>query len=69
MRDEYDFSGAAPNPYIKKPRKRISIEIDVDTIAYFKKRAEATGIPYQNLMNRYLSDCAANTRLLNLAWK
>ena len=56
MRREYDFSNATPNPYIKKLRKHISIKIDVDTIDYYKKKAAATGIPYQNLINLYLSD-------------
>jgi uncharacterized protein (DUF4415 family) len=48
MRQEYDFANAKPNPYIKKMRKQISIRIDVDTISFFKKMAEETGITYQN---------------------
>jgi uncharacterized protein (DUF4415 family) len=44
MRTEYDFSSAKPNPYIKKSRKQITIRIDTDTIEYFKKQAEDTGI-------------------------
>ena len=56
MRKEYDFSNAAPNPYIKKLRKHISIRVDVDTIEYYKKKAAETGITYQNLINLYLSD-------------
>ena len=69
MRKEYDFSKAKPNPYIKKLRKQISIRIDLDTITYFKKQAEETGIAYQNLMNLYLSDCAINSKQINIAWK
>ena len=69
MRKEYDFSKAKPNPYIKKLRKQISIRIDVDTINYFKKQAEETGIAYQNLMNLYLSDCATHSKHINIAWK
>jgi predicted DNA binding CopG/RHH family protein len=56
MRSEYDFSKAKPNPYIKKLRKQISIRIDMDTIQYFKNKANETGISYQNLINLYLSD-------------
>ena len=69
MRKEYDFSKAKPNPYIKKLRKQISIRIDLDTIEYFKKQAEETGIAYQNLMNLYLSDCAVHSKQINIAWK
>ena len=69
MRKEYDFSNAKLNPYIKKLRKQISIRIDIDTINYFKKQAEETGIAYQNLMNLYLSDCAMNLKQINIAWK
>jgi len=69
MRKEYDFSKAKPNPYIKKLRKQISIRIDLDTIKYFKKQAEETGIAYQNLINLYLSDCAIHSKQINITWK
>jgi len=69
MRKEYNFSKAKSNPYIKKLRKQISIRIDMDTINYFKKQAEETGIAYQNLMNLYLSDCAVHSKQINIAWK
>ena len=69
MRKEYNFASAKPNPYIKKLRKQISIRIDVDTIEYFKKKAEETGIAYQNLMNMYLSDCAIHSKKLQISWK
>ena len=55
--------------YIKKLKKQISIRIDLDTINFFKKQAELTGITYQNLMNLYLSDCAAQSKQINIAWK
>jgi uncharacterized protein (DUF4415 family) len=69
MQKEYDFSKAKPNPYLKRLRKQISIRIDMDTIEYFKKQAEETGIAYQNLINLYLSDCAVNKKTINIAWK
>jgi len=69
MRKEYDFTNAKLNPYIKKLRKQISIRIDIDTINYFKKRAEETGIAYQNLINLYLSDCATHSRQINITWE
>jgi uncharacterized protein (DUF4415 family) len=69
MRQEYDFTNAKPNPYIKKLRKQISIRIDMDTINFFKKMAEETGITYQNLINLYLADCATHAKRINIAWQ
>ena len=69
MRTEYDFTHAKPNPYSKKLRKQISIRIDMDTLAYFKNQSERTGIAYQNLINLYLSDCAAHSKTINISWK
>ena len=69
MRKEYNFANAQPNPYIKKLRKQISIRIDIDTIEYFKRKAEETGITYQNLINLYLSDCAAHLKNIKIMWK
>jgi len=69
MRNEYDFSKAKLNPYIKKLRKQISIRIDIDTIEYFKKQADETGISYQNLINLYLSNCVSNKKTLSIGWQ
>ena len=69
MRDEYDFSGAKKNPYVKKLKKQITINIDNDIIDYFKALSEKAGIPYQTLINLYLKDCAANERQLRLSWQ
>jgi len=69
MRNEYDFTKAKLNPYVKKMRKQISIRIDIDTINFFKKQAEETGIAYQNLINLYLSDCAMHSKQINITWK
>jgi len=69
MRKEYDLSKGNTNPYIKKLRKQISIRIDIDTIDFFKKQAEMTGIAYQNLINMYLSDCAVHSKQINISWK
>ena len=68
MRAEYDFTGATANPYAKRLRKPITIRLDVDTIAYFKAQAEATGIPYQTLINLYLAACANAGRKPALTW-
>ena len=69
VREEYDFSNAKKNPYVKGKKKQITINIDEVTIDYFKNKAEHTGIPYQILINLYLSDCAKNNRELQISWK
>jgi uncharacterized protein (DUF4415 family) len=35
MREKYDFSNAEKNPYAKRMKKQITINIDSDTIDYF----------------------------------
>ncbi len=40
MREEYDFSNSIKNPYAQKAKKQISINIETDTIAYFKSLAK-----------------------------
>ena len=69
MREEYDFSNARKNPYAKKLKKQITINIDVDTIDYFKTQSEISGIPYQTLINLYLADCATEQKQLKLSWQ
>ena len=69
MKAEYDFSKAKKNPYAKKLKKQITINIDIDTIDYFKSQSENSGIPYQTLINLYLSDCALNKKQLQLSWE
>lgn len=68
MRDEYDFSNARKNPYVKKQKRQITINIDADTIDYFKAQSDTSGIPYQTLINLYLADCAARRKQLQLTW-
>ena len=71
MRDKYDIKELNPrkNPYSKRLKKQITININVETVDYFKDMAEQTGIPYQTLINLYLSDCAENKRELKMAWE
>jgi len=68
MRKEYDFSNSVKNPYAKKVKKQISIKIENDTIIYFKELANKVGIPYQNLMNSYLTDCALKQVEPKMKW-
>ena len=58
MRDNYDFSNAIPNPYIGRVKKPITLQVNISTISYFKDLAKRTGIPYQNLINLFLTQCA-----------
>jgi hypothetical protein len=69
MRKEYDFSMAKKNPYVKRLKKQITINIDSDTIDFFKGQSESSGIPYQTLINLYLSDCADKNKRLQTTWK
>lgn len=68
MRTEYDFSKARKNPYTKKLKKQITINIDSETVEYFKTLAGETNIPYQTLINLYLSDCATQKKRPSLSW-
>lgn len=68
MKNEYDFSNAKKNPYAKKLKKQITINIDSSTIDFFKDLAADTGIPYQTLINLYLADCAERKRKLKMSW-
>jgi len=68
MKDEYDFTNSVKNPYAKKVKKQISIKIEIDTIDYFKELSKKVGIPYQNLMNSYLTDCAIKHVEPKLKW-
>jgi len=71
MRDEYDIKNLNPrkNPYSHRLKKQITINIDENTINFFKKLSGDTGLPYQTLINLYLVDCAKNNRKLNISWE
>lgn len=71
MLKEYDIDKLNPrkNPYAKMLKKQITININNETIDYFKGQSEETGIPYQTLINLYLTDCAHNHKKLNMSWQ
>ena len=69
MKKEYGFSKARKNPYAKRLEKQITIRLDEPTIDYFKRVADASGIPYQTLINLYLRDCAQKQRKLAMEWR
>jgi len=69
MRRIYDFSNARANPYVKRLKRQVTIRLEEEVILYFKALSAETGIPYQNLINLYLRDCAFSNRKLELGWR
>lgn len=70
MRAQYDFSKmkGEKNPYISRLKQPITIRLDKGTVSYFKDMANDLGMPYQNLINLYLRDCALHHKRLALRW-
>ena len=70
MKEEYDFSQmkSRKNPYVKKLKQQITIRLAVETIEYFKGLAEESGLPYQNLIDLYLEDCARQHKKMDVRW-
>ena len=70
MRAQYDFSNmkGEKNPYRARLKQPIIIRLDKATVAYFKGLATDIGMPYQNLINLYLRDCAIHQKKLDLKW-
>ena len=66
MKKEYDFSNSVKNPYAKHLKKQVTLRLGIDVIDYFKKLAEETGVPYQNLINLYLQDCVHSQKKMKL---
>jgi len=68
MREEYDFSKGTKNPYAKKLKQQVTINLNTETVDYFKALSGTSGIPYQSLINLYLTDCATQKKELHLSW-
>jgi uncharacterized protein (DUF4415 family) len=68
MKKQYDFSKSVRNPYIRKAKQQVTIRLDKETVDYFKTLAAGSGIPYQNLINLYLRECASEKKRLKLDW-
>jgi uncharacterized protein (DUF4415 family) len=70
MKAEYDLTKmkSRGNPYSKRLKKQLTIRMGLDIIEHFKRMAEETGIPYQNLINLYLRECVQSQRKLHLKW-
>ncbi|MCQ2551279.1 MAG: BrnA antitoxin family protein [Clostridia bacterium] len=64
MLEEYDFSHAKRNPYVKKLKQQVTINLRKTTIKYFKDMAEETGIGYQTLIDIFLDQCVREGKTL-----
>jgi uncharacterized protein (DUF4415 family) len=65
MKDEYDFSNARRGPVVAPAsgKTRITIRVDDDVLAWFKKQViEAGGGNYQSLINAALRDYISGSR-------
>lgn len=55
MRDEYDFSAGRRGAAVPSPgQSQVTLMLDDDLIAYFRKEAESRGSGYQSLINAIL---------------
>ena len=70
MKKEYDFGKMkeVKNPYPKRKKKLVGINLSPEVIDYFKKLAEDSQIPYQKLIDLYLMDCVKNKKKISLKW-
>lgn len=66
---EYDFSKGKRNPYAKQLKKQVTINLSEEAILYFKEQSKETGIPYQTLINLYLTECAKSGKRLSISWE
>lgn len=69
LNKEFNFDNAIKNPYVKRLRKSITMNVDIEVLDYFKEQSSNIGIPYQTLINLYLLDCAKNNKELNITWQ
>lgn len=66
MKKEYDFSKMKKrrNPYASRLKKPVTMRLGQDVLEYFKSLSKEQGVPYQQLINMYLRDCAISHRKL-----
>ena len=66
MKKEYDLAKMKEirNPYVGKVKKGVHINLSHEVIDYFKKMSKAQGLPYQQLIDHYLLDCAKKNKKL-----
>ena len=69
MKAEYDFSESRKNPYVSRLKRQVTMRLDASTIDYFKQLAAGMGMPYQNLINLFLRDCAERKQRPAIQWE
>jgi len=69
MLDEYNFDKSIKNPYIKNLKKSITIRLAPETVSYFKSLSKDSGIPYQTLINLFLTQCAKEKKKPEVLWQ
>ena len=69
MRKEYDFSSAIKNPYVRQKKQTVTIRIAPEVLEYFKQIGQEVSLPYQTLINSYLTDCVRAHRRPDTTWK
>ena len=69
MRDEYDIKSLNPrkNPYAKKTKQQVTMNMNTATVEYFKLMSSESGIPYQTLINLYLDECVKEKKTIKFA--
>lgn len=69
MRDEYDIKSLNPrkNPYAKKTKQQVTMNMNTTTVEYFKSMSSESGIPYQTLINLYLDECVKEKKTIRFA--
>lgn len=45
-------------PWYEREKQTIKIDIDINTVNYYKRLSAETGISYQDLMGMFLTQCA-----------
>ena len=68
MRAEYDFSNAVKNSYVRPKKTAVTIRLDQATVDYFKSLSSEVALPYQTLINSFLTDCARRKIKPNIVW-
>ena len=70
MKKEYDLSKMkeVKNPYPKRKKKLVGINLSPEVIDYFKKLADETELPYQKLIDLYLLECVKTKKKISLKW-
>lgn len=69
MREEYDIKNLNPrkNPYAKKLKQQVTMNLNTSTVEYFKSMSSESGIPYQTLINLYLDECVREKKTITFA--